>query len=289
MDDKKIICFIILHYNTIEETRRCISTIMMLEHFNNSKIVIVDNASPNQTGRLLAEEYKFDEIVDVILREQNDGFSSGNNIGCAYAIKKWNPDFLVVVNNDIEFPQKDFLTRMLEEYEKTHFSILGPDIYSPVRNVHQSPMDEYPPSRNRVMITIVLNQLMLWIYPLSYPLMKKYFNYMDMNIQAKEYKKSQENVCLMGACMIYSREYIDARNKIFEPETKFYYEEYIQTIWCLRNHKKIIYKPDITVYHMEGKATRSINRNEKSRIKFRMQNILQAAKVYRKYLSTNCI
>ena len=84
--------------------------------------------------------------------------------------------------------------------------------------------------------------------------------------------------------MVYSKEYMDARNKIFEPETKFYYEEYIQFLWCMRNNKKIVYKPDIVVYHMEGKATKSIDKREKERIRFHMQNILQSAKVYKKIL-----
>lgn len=284
MNDKKLICFVILHYNAIKETRKCISTIMMLEHADCSRIVIVDNASPNQTGRLLAEEYRFYENVDIILREQNDGFSAGNNAGCAYAIKKWNPNFLAVANNDVEFCQKDFITRIFEEYEKNPFAILGPDIYSPVQGVHQSPLDEHPPSRNRVMKTIAFNQLMLWFYPLAYPIMKKYFRYMDNNIQAKEHRQYKENVCLMGACMVYSKEYMDARDKIFEPETKFYYEEYIQTLWCMRNNKKVVYKPEIVVYHMAGSATKTISTQERENIRFRMRNILQAAKIYKKFL-----
>lgn len=284
MDDKKLICFVILHYNTIEETRKCISTIMMLEHSDCSRVVIVDNASPNQSGRLLVEDYSFDENVDVILRKSNDGFSAGNNAGCAYAIKKWDPDFLIVANNDVEFCQKDFITRIYEEYERNPFAILGPDIYSPVRNMHQSPLDAHPPSRNRVMTTIVLNQLMLWLFPLVYPVMKIYFKHIESNAHVENYKIYQENVCLMGACMVYSREYMNARDKIFEPDTKFYYEEYIQTLWCLRHNKKIVYEPDIVVYHMEGKATETIDKLEKERVRFRMYNILDAAKVYWKYI-----
>lgn len=283
MNDK-ILCFVILHYNTIEETRKCISSIMALEHADSSRIVIVDNASPNQTGRLLAEEYRFEENIDVILREHNDGFSAGNNDGCAYVIEKWNPDFLVVANNDIEFIQKDFMTKIVEEYEKTPFHILGPDIYAPNRCVHQNPMAKYPPSKKRVELTILLNQMMLLLYPAVYPVMKKYFKYLDSHIQAENYKVYQENVCLMGACMIYSKEYFNIRNKIFEPETRFYYEEYIQTLWCIRNNKKIVYKPDMLVYHMEGSATNTVSTKKKENIRFRMYNILQAAKIYRNFL-----
>ncbi len=284
MTENKLIAFVILHYNTIRETRNCVSSILALEHANNSRIVIVDNASPNQTGKILSEDYCRNQNVEVILRDNNDGFSIGNNVGCAYAIKKWNPSFLVVANNDIEFCQRDFISKVWNEYEKNPFAVLGPDIYAPTRGVHQSPMSDRPPSRNRVTMTIVLNQVMLWLYPLVYPVMKKYFANLDANTQSKDYSVYKENVCLMGACMVYSKEYMDARNKIFEPETKFYYEEYIQFLWCMRNNKKIVYKPDIVVYHMEGKATKSIDKREKERIRFHMQNILQSAKVYKKIL-----
>lgn len=257
---------------------------MALEQADNSRIVIVDNGSPNQTGKILEEEYRYDENIHVILREHNDGFSAGNNAGCTYAINKWNPDFLVVANNDTEFRQKDFIRRILDEYKRNPFAVLGPDIYAPLRGVHQSPMDKQPPGKKRVIITIWLNQLMLWIYPIVYPIMKQYFKHLDSSIQGIDCGTYQENVCLMGACMVYSKDYMNARNKIFEPETKFYYEEYIQTVWCMRNHKKIVYNPDIVVYHMEGKATKSISKREKIRIKIHMHNILLAAKVYRKFL-----
>lgn len=66
MDNKNIICFVILHYNTIKETRNCVSGILALDHADNIRIVIVDNASPNQTGKQLASDYSLNENVDVI-------------------------------------------------------------------------------------------------------------------------------------------------------------------------------------------------------------------------------
>ena len=45
--------FVILHYRAIDMTKTCVERIEALE--GNSHIVIVDNASPNGTGRLLAE------------------------------------------------------------------------------------------------------------------------------------------------------------------------------------------------------------------------------------------
>ena len=45
--------FVILHYRAIDMTRTCVRRIQALE--GRHHIVIVDNASPNGTGAVLAE------------------------------------------------------------------------------------------------------------------------------------------------------------------------------------------------------------------------------------------
>lgn len=68
------ISFVILHYNSIEDTQKCIQSIKQLDGHQEIKVVIVDNASPNGTGLKLAGQYAGDEMVDVLCREENDGF-----------------------------------------------------------------------------------------------------------------------------------------------------------------------------------------------------------------------
>lgn len=279
-----MICFIILHYNTIEETEKCIASIEALEEKEAVKIVIVDNASPDGSGAVLKKKYEESEQITVLLRKKNDGFSAGNNEGCAYAVERWNPDFIVAANNDIEFKQKSFISYIQNEYQRSRFAVLGPDIYNPILKIHQSPIGKLPPDRKRINRTIFLNQMMLRIYPAAYPFLKKWFRRMEHSVDATDYQIQQKDVCLMGACLIYSRDYIESRNKIFEPETKFYYEENIQAVWCLHHNMRMVYQPSMQVWHMDGRATKSVDKNEKRRIRFRMENILQAAIIYKNFL-----
>lgn len=273
--------FVILHYNTLDETHKCIKSIKSLDGANTAKIIVVDNASPNNTGRILADEYEGDTMVDVVLRSENGGFSAGNNEGCEYAVQKYDPDFLVVVNNDVEFTQKDFLMKITTEYEKSKFDILGPDIINPVKKIHQSPIGINPPTKAQVDRTILFNQLSLMLYPLLSPILNKYFQKQENMQHNNNYDKRQQNVCLMGACLIYSRKYIQSKKKIFYPETFLYYEEFIQTEWCRENNKIIVYSPDLCVYHMEGAATNSVDNNDKKRNKNKIKNTIKAAKIYR--------
>lgn len=276
--------FVILHYNVIEETEKCIESIKKLNGYRDCYIIVVDNASSNNTGEVLKERYKEDKKIHVLLREKNDGFSRGNNEGCKYAIQKYAPDFLIVTNNDVEFRQTDFLDRISKEYIANKFSVLGPDVYNPINNNHQSPMALKPPTKHEVEKAIILNRIVLFLYPFVYPLMKKYYNKIETNYSVNGYDNYLENVCLHGACMIYSREYYEKREKIFYPETDFYYEEYIQALGCRYTGDRVIYQPAIQVFHMQGRATSTSMKNLWKRIYFRTQNILNSAQIYKDYL-----
>lgn len=276
------ICFVILHYNGIDDTEKCIQSIKQLDGKQDIRIVIVDNASPNGTGQQLQERYEKDEITDVILRKENDGFSRGNNAGCVYAMKKWNPDFLVVANNDVIFAQREFIGLIRETYEKEPFAVLGPDIYDPDRKIHQSPISDTLPDTRQVGRTLFLNRVVLAAFPFFYPLMKRYFRNLEVRA-GLPHDRDWNDVCVMGACLIFSKEYFRERDKVFAPETRFYYEESIMLLWCRRHQKTVLYRPALQILHMEGRATETVDEDNRNKIKFRMRNIVEAAKIYREY------
>lgn len=276
------ICFVILHYNGIDDTEKCIQSIKQLDGQQDIRIVIVDNASPNGTGPQLVERYAEDEVTDVILRSENDGFSRGNNAGCAYAMKKWKPDFLVVANNDVIFAQQEFAMLIRETYRKEPFAVLGPDIYDPDRKIHQSPISDLLPDTRQIDRTIFLNRAVLGGFPLFYPLMKRYFRNLEVKA-GLPYDRDWNDVCVMGACLVFSRDYFQEREQVFAPETRFYYEENIMLLWCRQRQKTVIYRPALQVLHMEGRATETVDEDERNKIKFRMQNIVDSAKIYRDY------
>lgn len=279
--------FIILHYQSIDETKNCIESILSMNHSENLGIVVIDNASPNGTGQDLYERYlNFPNIV-VYLNSENSGFSKANNLGCRIARDKWNPQFYIVTNNDIVFTQKNFISLISEKYDKYHFYILGPDILNIRQNVHQSPISKKAPTTTSSKKTIVLNYLVLKIYPIAYPLMKIWFKRLYSNAKDKSgYDIEQQDVCLQGACLIFSNDYINERGTAFYPETFFFAEEAIFTYWCEQNNKKTVYSPDLKVLHNESAATLS-DKDMYRRIKFQMQNILDSTLIYLKSRKVN--
>ena len=69
--EKIDVCFIILHYMDQNLTERTVASISGLNDIHNSKIVIVDNASPNESGKKLKQLYEKNNSIEVIRSDIN--------------------------------------------------------------------------------------------------------------------------------------------------------------------------------------------------------------------------
>ena len=109
--------FVILHYMAADYTVQCISSILALkkEPGDELMIYVVDNASPDGSGRKLLERYAGNDNVKVLLCRENIGFARGNNIGFRRA-RKAGTDFLIMLNNDTEIEDPCFLKKIKEMY-----------------------------------------------------------------------------------------------------------------------------------------------------------------------------
>ena len=285
-------CFVVLHYLTIEDTIACVNSIKSLKiNCDQVSIVIVDNASSNGTGKVISEKYKKERNISVILNCENEGFSRGNNIGCEYA-KEWiNPDFYIVLNNDVVIEQLDFCNRIRKEYEEYKFDVLGPDVYNKSLDIHQNPLMETVPTLKEVSRTILFNQIIYNLYPISVPVMY-FLKRREKRIKSNNlYKHRQEGVVLQGACLIFSKKYVNDKNKVFYPETFLYYEEALLQLWNNMHGYKSVYSPEISVLHNESSSTRVDNKHTIKRWYNGANNIILSASVYlnelKKYTEEN--
>ena len=272
------IAYIILHYKAIDDTVRCVESIRKIN--KEAGIVLIDNASPDGSGSMLRDKYDHDPNIHLIINNENLGFSRANNIGCLYARDNWNPDFYIVANNDITFPEPNFEDTIGALFDKHHFAILGPDIINTRANVHQSPRQKGVPTLFRSRITVILNEICYGLFPITYPLLKHWYHDLRENPSNVPYwDKEQTGVLLSGSCVIFSKDYLTSREKPFDPETFFFSEEAIFTNWCIKNNKTILYSPDIRVMHNESAST-YLEKDARNRIKFQMRNIIDSTKIY---------
>lgn len=78
------------------------------------------------------------------------GYARGNNIGYKYASETLQSDFIIVLNNDLFLRQKDFSSRVLTEYGRMPYAVMGPDILSLRTAAHQNPAHGAPPTEKEI-------------------------------------------------------------------------------------------------------------------------------------------
>lgn len=87
---------IVVTYNNLELTRECLESLDEHSQYENLEIIVVDNASSDETPAFLSEWAASGENRRLILNDDNRGFAAANNQGLAVA----NGEYLVLLNND---------------------------------------------------------------------------------------------------------------------------------------------------------------------------------------------
>lgn len=109
---------VILTYNNLEYTKKCINSIRETNKLSNYEIIIVDNNSKDETPNWLESE----KDVKFIINDENKGFPTGCNQGISIA-EKSNDIFLL--NNDVVImPNSNFNLRMAL-YSKDNIGAAG--------------------------------------------------------------------------------------------------------------------------------------------------------------------
>ena len=288
-----MVCFIILHYLSISETNTCIASLKKYLK-NQFKIVVVDNASPNNSGKELLEQYYDDETVDVILNPENAGYARGNNIGYLYAKKKYNPNFIIVMNNDVEIEDQFFITKIASIYEEEHFDVLGPDIYSTSFLAHQSPkrishftLEEVKNLNKQYKIALAspVKLRIKCFFKRSFYLRKKKYQASRLKI---DFKKKYYNVPLHGACVIFSKQFIDKFDYAFFPGTFFYFEMEILDYLCMKNNLKVVYNPSIQVLHHQNVSTNVAYNNIYDKTIFSYKSNIKSSEAFIDLVEGDC-
>ena len=258
------VSFVILHYCAIDITVQCIESIKKNINYNNYSIIIVDNGSPDMSGKILKERYRNDKRIVVLCCKDNLGFAKGNNKGYEYAKKILHSEYIIITNSDTIFRQKDFINKIYRLYKEFHFEILGPDLITP-SGVHQNPHRERPLNKFRARKMLFIKSVFLYYFKLKKALhignriyiLEKWYDKKDKVTQSNvKYQSSQKNVVLLGACLIFSPSFIAKEEYAFYPGTFMYGEEDILTFLANKKNYSILYSPDIQVLHLHGEITK---------------------------------
>jgi GT2 family glycosyltransferase len=219
-----LISVIIVNYNTSKEVAKLLHSLEQC-HYSNWEIIVVDNASPNDSLVQLEQDFDY---IKTITSSHNVGFAGGNNLGIDAA----TGDYLLFLNPDTEV-EPDFFEPLLAAFEQDNtLGMVSPKI----KYYHQKDTIQY--AGYHAMHPITLQ---------SKAIGKKCIDH-------KQYNHKQHTAYGHGAAMMIRKEIIDTVGKMDE-EYFLYYEE---LDWCQRIQKagyKICYVGLSTVWHKESVAT----------------------------------
>ena len=262
--------FVILHYNNIKETMECVDS---LEKFKQ-KIIVVSNSKDYDNLK------KIEKRVDkVIINEENIGFAKANNIGCKYAIEKFKPDFLCVINNDIVIDQKDFLDKVEKLYKKYQFDVLGPKILpDDLPSVNPFPVyDTLEKIEDRIKYTKKLikiyNSFILRNLLSCYVLIKSKLKKVSKPVNGE---KDELGVALHGCALIFSKKYYERYETVFYNETFLYHEEEFLYYRCKHDNLTFLYSPEVELVHKEGRSLDNSFNNNYKKLIFKNKEILKS-------------
>lgn len=273
--------FVILHYQTIEDTTKCVESIVSYIKKEDYEIVIIDNGSTNGTGKILSDKFQSKERIHVIVENKNLGFAKGNNIGFKYCKEYLNCDFIVLLNNDTEIIQEDFVEKINREYQKSNFAVLGPQIILADKKINPiiGKMRSVNQIKNEIIklhMRLVFNYLHIeWIIDFGQKLLKR--NTQDKTLQDQANMRI-ENIVLHGCCLIFSRQYIDRFDGLND-STFLYHEEELLYERIRKNGLKIIYNPEVKIHHKEYGSTKYIGKTKNKIKRFRYKNLIISGKI----------
>ncbi|MEW6407243.1 MAG: glycosyltransferase family 2 protein [Patescibacteria group bacterium] len=238
---------IILNWNGLKDTIECLESLKKIT-YSNYKMIVVDNGSKNDEGRILKE--KFGDYIHLIKNDKNYGFAEGNNIGIRYAIKN-GADYVLLLNNDTVV-EPNFLDEMVKTIEINKHKKVGA-IAAKIKNYF----------RKNIIDTA-------WIE------VKKTSVLNAAGYQEKDSFKFNERKFVFGAsggCALYKKSMLEdlyCRNGYYLDNDLFAYYEDIDLAWRAQYLGwKCIYEPTAVVYH---KHSRSLGEDSPLKAYLRVRN-----------------
>lgn len=298
--------FVILHYNdkAISDTFECIESIQTsFINRDDFRIIVVENGSGDDSATLLKNKYENDLLTEVVTSNENLGFARGNNLGCKRAIERYQPQFLIVINNDTLIKQQSFLDKLYSRYNKQAFHVLGPFIYD--RNLlPQNPKLNLRTTLEEVENSILesnrtLNLLDSKVYFVKVRMRQKFKKIIQVNSRLEKYvrkllnkeiteqepiMKELTNVGLHGSALIFTRDYYERYPEVFYPKTFMFVEEDILLYRILKDNLKSVYYPQMEIYHKEDCSTDVTLTSSYEQNKFKTQHIVNSLEIYKEFM-----
>lgn len=237
----KSLYVIVLNYNGFENSVVCVKSLLKsrVPQGFSLKIVIVDNASKDGSGKKLKNE--FPQVI-TLLNSKNLGYSGGNNTGIEFALSK-NADYILVINNDTNV-LRDAVFEMVMGMRANNFDIVCPKIY--FEKGFEYHKDRYRKEDLGKVFWFAGGE-MDWANIIG-------FHRGVDQVDQGQFDQETQTDFITGACFLAKREVFE-KVGMFDARYFLYYEDADLSMRIKRAGFKIGFTPKAVIYHKNAGST----------------------------------
>jgi hypothetical protein len=212
-----IVSAVVLNYVNWEQTVETVSD-LLAQNGVTLDVVIVDNASPNDSFEQLQNRFAPCPRVALTASERNGGYAQGNNHGVRRRLAAGPVDYLLIVNNDVRLPRRDTV-QALAAFAAAHpdAGMVGPLV------VTRAGFAQGPYRRPHPLVCCL--RYSLPIFPLVHRLVHRLCRWL-WRARSSQTEKSRCCFALVGACLLVPAAAFE-RAGMFDEATFLGAEEYI--------------------------------------------------------------
>ena len=230
-----MISIVIVNWNGCELLKKCINSIYKTSTTSHYEIIVVDNASTDNSVCMIKEQFK---NVILIENKKNEGFAKATNMG----IKRSKGSIILLLNSDVELKELNTLNKV-EKFLSEHqeIGILGPNLIFP-NGIPQAPGGKFI-SNWQLFKTHVL----FMRSPIFYQLRSKFLSNTPKEFYDIDY--------VSGACLFVKKIVLEEIG--FLEENFFMYGEDMEFCYRAKMHGwRNVILPTIDVIHLKGQSTK---------------------------------
>ncbi|MDP3941938.1 MAG: glycosyltransferase family 2 protein [bacterium] len=221
MNGKISTVIIILNWNGLKNTIKCLDSLLKITGVDY-KVIVIDNGSEKDEASILRRKYK--KKIEVYRMEKNLGFTGGCNYGIITA-KKFNPDFFLLLNNDTLI-DKNFLKNLTESATSDEkIGLASPIIY----DYH---------NKNKVIFS---GGGINWLFGKTYHKTNMIRSKIDCNF-------------LTGCCLLINSK-LPGKIGLLDNRFFAYFEDAAYSLSAIKAGYKCICEPKAVIFHKEGASS----------------------------------
>jgi GT2 family glycosyltransferase len=237
-----LVYIVILNYRNFADTIECVRSLENIT-YPNSRIVIVDNDSDNESEDVLRKA--FPEHI-VIQAGRNGGYAAGNNVGIRRGLSD-GAEFVLILNNDT-IVEPDFLSILVSHALSDPIAgLLSPSITYSTGEFNRNCTRRRPRLRELFWnfgIGRWLGQNKAWLRRCQYE-------------DEPLFEEPTEVEVIAGACMLLSAPLIDEIG-LLDENTFLFWEEFILHEKMRRTQYRTVIVPRSRVTHKQSKSLKTI-------------------------------